>query len=221
MYGRPGMCQQSKNKMWIIVPLFGCFVCNCKQTTVVLPPLHLSPTFFHFISPSASFMVLSSLVPWVFTCPQCLCSDFCSQGGLTKHQILFIMSVSQTMTIQQQSNVYLLLSPSHQWSIYSIQGHWYAKGTAANVKGEKCGPDPQHKPYGALMVWFRDKYWSPGIHARSQELRGVMELDEQGDVEEVEGIWNWQGCEMIWQGWNKMIQYESIKGSKVTRQGKV
>ena len=59
------------------------------------------------------------------------------------------------------------------------------------------GPDPQCKPYGALTVRFGDKYHSPDMNTRSQELREVMELDEQGDVEEAEGIWDWWGCETM------------------------
>ena len=57
--------------------------------------------------------------------------------------------------------------------------------------------DPQHKPYGALMVQFRDKYWSPGVNTRSQGLKEVTELGEQGNAEEVGGIWDWQGCKTI------------------------
>ena len=41
------------------------------------------------------------------------------------------------------------------------------------------GLDLQHKPYGALMVQFRNKYWSPGANRRSQELRGS---DRTGQV---------------------------------------
>ena len=43
-------------------------------------------TFCCSLSPSASSMASSSSVPQFFTCPQCLCSDFRSQAGLTKHQ---------------------------------------------------------------------------------------------------------------------------------------
>ena len=52
------------------------------------------------------------------------------------------------------------------------------------------------------------------MNMRSQKLREVTELDKQGDAEEVEGIWDRQGC-------SEMIQHESVKGGKVMKQGKV
>ena len=46
--------------------------------------------------------------------------------------------------------------------------------------------DPQHKPYGALMVQFGNNCQSPGVDMRSQGLREIVELGEQGDVGETE-----------------------------------
>ena len=107
------------------------------------------------------------------------------------------------------------LPPPSREHMLICQGH------SCKCKWWVMGPDPQCKLYGALTVQFRDKYWFPGANARSQELREVMEQDEQGDMEEAEWIWDWWGCKMIRWGQSEMIWYESMKGSVVMRQGEV
>ena len=64
------------------------------------------------------------------------------------------------------------------------------QGHGCDHKRWAMRPDLQHKPYGALTVWFRDKCWSPSTDVRSQGLREVAELGEWGNVWRKFG-WKW------------------------------
>ena len=131
-----------------------------------------------------------SLAPHIFTCLQCLCSDFCTQAGLTKHQNAYHHKCLPDRNEFSDKAMFIYCYHPHMTGTFipfEAKYH-YLTSILLRTPCNKVGKDlPLHLPHTSMQMAVLTGI--PSTHAMTSTLHGITLLSAK--VLNVKSIKDW------------------------------